>query len=199
MIVISLCDRTGIMLSPWSEAGHDCYAVDIQHSIRRERFEDGIHFVWGDCRSWAPPARPDIIFAFPPCTHLAVSGARDFQQKSWPLLRDGMDLFWACLQAARWACAPYMIENPVGRIAGLYSEAEHTFDPWQFGDNYVKHTCLWTGNGFVMPEPTVLVKPPDCDERIWRMPPSADRADKRSETPRGFANAVFRANSRTIQ
>ncbi len=46
-----------------------------------------------------------------------------------------------------------------------------------------------------MPEPLVAEKPVDCDQRIWTMPPSADRADKRSETPMGFANAVFKANA----
>ena len=87
-----------------------------------------------------------------------------------------------------------MIENPVGRIAGIAGECEHTFDPWQYGDGYQKKTCLWTGNGFIMPEPSVTEKPEDCDQRIWKMPPSEDRADKRSETPMGFARAVYSSN-----
>ena len=192
--IISLCDYTGNMLNPWAAAGHECYAVDIQHSIRKDKSRDGIHYVWGDVRSWLSPQKPSIIFAFPPCTHLAVSGARDFAKKSWPMLRDAMDLFWACYMMAAHIGCPYMIENPVGRIAGIHAPCEHTFDPWQYGDGYQKKTCLWTGNGFVMPEPTVLEKPEDCDQRIHTMPPSANRANKRSETPMGFANAVYEAN-----
>lgn len=191
--VVSLCDRTGSMVRPWAEAGYECVCVDIQHSIRRDRREGNILFTWGDVRSWAPDDyRPLIIFGFPPCTHLAVSGARDFRKKGWPMLRDGMDLFIACIQAARWAGVPYMVENPVGRIAGLYGECDHTFDPCDYGDPWTKKTCLWTGGGFVMPEPCPVEA--TMGSRMHMLPPSADRADIRSETPMGFARAVFEAN-----
>lgn len=77
MIVISLCDLTGNMLKPWARAGYECHAYDIQHSIRRDRECDGINYHWCDVRGLTPEAlpRPSIIFAFPPCTNLAVSGA----------------------------------------------------------------------------------------------------------------------------
>ena len=110
-----------------------------------------------------------------------------------------MDLFFACYMAANWAHCPYMIENPVGRISGISGEFQHTFDPWQFGDGYQKKTCLWTGNGFIMPEPLVVEKPEDCEQKIWKMAPSEDRADKRSETPMGFANAVYEANRGVVE
>lgn len=80
---IFLCDLTGHAAEPWADAGYECWCVDIQHSIRRERVEGRIHFVWGDARTWAPPAELDIRFVagFPFCTHDAVSGARDFATK----------------------------------------------------------------------------------------------------------------------
>lgn len=80
---IFLCDLTGTMARPWAAAGIECWCVDTQHSIRRERAENGINFVWGDVRSWCPPEKLEIVFvaAFPPCTHVAVSGARDFATK----------------------------------------------------------------------------------------------------------------------
>jgi len=57
-IVVSLCDLTGNFVRPWAEAGFDCYCVDIQHSIRRDRIEQfgagRIHYVWGDIRTWTP-------------------------------------------------------------------------------------------------------------------------------------------------
>lgn len=199
-VIVSLCDKSGNMVKPWAEVGVKCYAVDVQHSIRRDREQDNINYVWGDVRSWTLPEdeEPLIIFGFPPCTHLAGSGARDWDKKSWYMLRDGMDLFYACLHSAKWAGCPYMIENPVGRISGIHHPATHSFHPWEYGDGYQKKTCLWTGNGFVMPEPSVTTKPPDCEQKIWKMPPSADRQDKRSETPEGFAEAVFQANKGII-
>lgn len=143
------------------------------------------------------------MFAFPPCTHLAVSGARDFEKKSWPMLRDGMDTFWACLQAAKWAGCPYLIENPVGRISGIHHQPDHTFNPCDYGayldppgDKYTKRTCLWTGNGFVMPEPRPV--DPVQGSMIHLMPPSKNRADERSMTPMGFAIAVFEANREAV-
>lgn len=195
--VISLCDLTGNMVRPWAEAGFECYAVDTAHSIRRDRevsFPGGgyIHYVWGDVRSWSPPGAVGFLCAFPPCTDLAASGARDFRKKGWPLLRDGMELFHACILAGQWARCPYMVENPVGRIAGIHGAAEFTFDPCDYGDPYTKKTCLWTGGGFVMPDKQ-RVEPTE-GSKIIDYPPSADRAALRSATPMGFARAVFNAN-----
>lgn len=198
VLAVSLCDYTGNMLRPWAQAGCECWAVDVQHSIRRDREEGGIRYVWGDVRSWAPPRRPTILFAFPPCTHLAVSGARDWNKKSWPMLRDGMDLFHACYQAAIWSGAPYMIENPVGRLSGIHGEADHTFDPYEYGADYQKRTCLWTGQGFVMPPPFCFEKPNHCTQKIWLMPPGEDRQNLRSATPPEFAQAVFDSNKHLI-
>jgi hypothetical protein len=201
VIVVSLCDLTGNLLRPWADAGYECYAVDVQHSIRRARHEDGVNFVWGDVRSWTPPAGEiALVAAFPPCTHLAVSGARDFQAKGLPLLTDALELFNACLVAAEWSGAPYFIENPVGVLSSHHRKPDHVFDPCDFGgylepagDTYTKKTCLWTGGGFRMPEPRP-VEPTD-GSRMHRLPPTADRADLRSATPMGFARAVFEANA----
>ena len=166
-IVISLCDRTGNMVKPWAEAGYECWCVDIQHSIRRDRVEGGIHYVWGDVRSWRPPVGRQIAFlaAFPPCTDVAVSGARDFQKKGLRMLTDALDLFNACDQAGAWSGAPYMIENPVGVLSSHVRKPDHTFDPQDYAgyladnqesDAYTKRTCLWTGGGFVMPPPHAI-------------------------------------------
>src|SRR5687767_10505907 len=124
------------MVRPWAEAGCECWAVDIQHSIRKDRTERVggglIHYVWGDIRSWTPPRRVAFGFQFSPCTNVASSGARDFRKKGWPMLRDAMDMFTAGVTAFGWAGCPWMAENPVGRIAGIYGKAEHTFHPWEY-------------------------------------------------------------------
>lgn len=198
-VVVSLCDRTGNMVRPWAEAGFECWCVDIQHSIRNERIEGNIHFVWGDVRTWSPPANVlsgiAMVFAFPPCTHVAVSGARDFRTKGTALLRDSLELFSACEHAARWTGAPYMIENPVGKFSDHMGAPDYIFQPWEYGDLWLKKTCLWTGNGFIMPEALHKTQPQGVTPKIWKMPPSEDRSDLRSETPMGFARAVFSVNA----
>lgn len=197
--VVSLFDKTGNMVKPWADAGYECWCVDIQHSIRAERRDGNIHYVWGDARTWCPPAgvsnRLAILFAFPPCTHVAVSDARDFRLKGTAMLRDSLEMFSAAEHAAKWSAVPYMIEKPVGKFSDHMGKPDYTFQPWQFGDAYTKKTCLWTGNGFIMPKPTVSTPPLELDAKIWKMPPSDDRADRRSETPMGFSRAVFLANT----
>lgn len=203
--MISLCDETGIMARPWAEAGYRCYCVDVEHSIRKPRIEGSIHFVWGDARSWTPPCgiRPVFVAAFPPCTHVSVSGTRDHPTKRGHMLRDTLEIFEACRQAAAWSGAPYMLENPVGILSSIphIGKPHHYFDPadytaFELGDHYTKKTCIWGGNGFVMPKadrcPSLAhVKP---DNRIHFASPSDDRGAIRSATPLGFARAVFASN-----
>jgi hypothetical protein len=202
-IALFLCDRSGIMAQPWARAGYLCICVDTQHSIRKVRVEPGVAFQWGDVRTWVPPeacaGRIAFVAAFPPCTHVAVSGARDFRTKGTAMLRDSLELFSACYMAARWSGAPFMIENPVGKFSDHMGRPDFTFQPWQYGDLWTKKTCLWTGGGFVMPPPINTEPPTGTTERIWKMPPSDERADLRGETPPGFALAVFRANGHSLR
>lgn len=154
-VVISLCDRTGNMVRPWAEAGYECFCVDIQHSIRRDRSETVgrglVHFVWGDCRSWRMPAtalnRVAIGFGFTPCTHLSSSGARDHKKKAGWMLADAIQLFDSAEVAFSFGGFPYMMENPVGRLSTHRRKPDYTFQPWQYGDLWFKKTCLWTGGG----------------------------------------------------
>jgi hypothetical protein len=207
MICISLCDRTGVMLRPWAEAGYTCFCVDTRHSIRKDRSEGNLHFVWGDARSWVPPIDDEIAFAcaFSPCTHVAVSGARDFLKKGPRMLTDALDLFNSCHQALSWSRAPFMLENPVGTLSTYIRKPDYTFHPCEFAgyladpipEAYTKQTCLWTGNGFVMP--TSRKVDPIKGSMMHRLPPSEDREDIRSATPRGFALAVFLANEPLVK
>lgn len=204
--VISRCDRTGNMVKPWADAGYECFCFDIEHSIRVPRRDGNIHFLWGDARTVRRPTDKRIaaFFAFPPCTHVSGSGARDFRLKGGQMLRDALEIFEACRQAAEWSGAPYCLENPVGVLSSIphIGRPDHYFDPLQYtaferGDHYTKKTCLWTGNGFVMPpeakDPSLAgVKP---DDRIHKASPGEDRGDIRSVTPMGFARAVFNANA----
>ena len=192
--VISLCDESGVMVEPWADAGYKCICVDINHGIRNDRIEGNITYAWGDIRSWYPPDSTDIaiLFGFPPCTDLAVSGARDFEKKRGYRLSDALELFDACMLAARYSGAPYMVENPVGRLSSIKGKPQHMFDPCDYGDPYTKKTCLWTGGGFVMPKKN-RVEPIE-GSRMHLLPPGPDRQRVRSQTPPGFAKAVFKAN-----
>src|SRR5687767_9567760 len=121
-IVLSLCDRTGIMLEPWAQAGYECIAVDIQHAAG-ERNAGKITWIGADIRHWLPPKTEyAAVFAFPPCTHLAVSGARWFKSKGLRALSEGLELVDRCRSICEWSGAPWMLENPVSTLATYWRE-----------------------------------------------------------------------------
>lgn len=199
MIVLSLFDYTTNMVKPWAEAGHECWCIDLQHD--GYRCVNGVNVRNRDVVAMQPGEvpRPDILFAFPPCTDVAVSGARWFKDKGLGALINALRCFDAAVRLADWYRCSYMLENPVSTVSSYWRKPDYTFHPWQYGDNYTKKTCLWTGNGFVMPEPTVTERPADCDtKRIHFASPGEERANFRSETPMGFARAVFEANSKVF-
>lgn len=197
MIVLSLCDVTTNMVQPWLEAGYECWCVDLQHPSGITK-NGNLVLVGGDILEWLPPRRDyRIVFGWPPCTNVAVSGARWFRDKGLAGLASAIGLVERCRDICEWSGAPYMIENPVGTLSTYWRKPDHSFDPcdyggWEPGDNYTKKTCLWTGGGFVMPEKRPI--PPTDGSRMHRLPPSKDRANLRSATPMGFARAVFEAN-----
>lgn len=201
-IVVSLFDRTGHMVAPWAEAGFQCYFVDLQHPAGETR-RGNVILVGADIRDWLPPYGPvAMLFAFPPCTDVAVSGARWFKDKGLGSLIRALQLFEVSVKLAEWTGAPYLIENPVSTVATYWRKPDHRFDPCDYGgylkppgDAYTKQTWLWTGNGFVLPVPRRVF--PTEGSRMHRMGNTKARANLRSATPRGFARAVFEANYRS--
>ena len=142
---------------------------------------------------WIPPfTEISAAFFFPPCTDVSVSGARWFKDKGIGTLILALRLFEASVRIAEWTKAPYLIENPVSTVSTYWRKPDHNFDPCDYGDPYTKKTCLWTGGGFRMP-PKNRVEPTE-GSKMWKLPPSENRANLRSETPMGFAQAVFEAN-----
>lgn len=200
--VLSLCDRTGNMVKPWLDAGVSCLTVDLQAA-------DGRHPLRTHCKcdvqEFLPSRKPAIVFAFPPCTHLASSGARWFKDKGLSKLIEALQIVEACRAICEQSGAPYMIENPVGTLATYWREPDYQFHPVHYAgyapepaaDEYTKKTCLWTGNSFVMPDR----KPgePTLGSLMHRLPPTDDRADLRSATPLGFAYAVYHANKHVLE
>lgn len=142
----------------------------------------------------------DMIIAFPPCTHLAVSGARHFEKKRADgRQREGIEFFCKFLTAD---CDKIAIENPVGIISGDYikqhfpdlaekyglpRKPSQIIQPWQFGHGETKATCLWL-TGLPQLEPTNIVE--GREQRIWKLPPSQERSKLRSKTFPGVAKAM---------
>jgi len=212
--VLSLCDRTGNMVKPWLDAGYDAITVDVQEAVNPHSRR--IHLtrdVRNHAEFWEKAflGKFAAVFAFPPCTHFAVSGARWFKDKGLDVLIEALEIVNACRKICEASRAPWMLENPVGTLSTItesyWQAPSHSFNPNDYGDPYTKKTMLWTGGGFVMPP---IVKPGDLlsaptwvepseGSKMHLLPPSADRADLRSETPMGFARAVFEANAPHIR
>ena len=208
-IVISLCDLTGHMVQPWVEAGHSAILVDPQHG--KSRREGRVLRVASTVEGALPTLAEYIrsyhiaaVFGFPPCTDMAVSGARWFASK-----READPMFQAkavavaeqCRTIGRLSGAPWFVENPVSVLSRVFGKPQHIFNPCDYtalepSDNYTKKTCLWTGGGFVMPAPQRDLTLGAPDDRIHKAPPGPGRENFRSATPLGFARAVFHANAR---
>lgn len=204
--ILSLCDRTGVMVKPWVDAGYKAVTVDVEE--RAHPLPMRKHII-RDVRQFSMELYGPFVFvaAFPPCTHFAVSGARWFRGKGLDLLIEALEIVNACRKICEASGAPWMLENPVGTLSTItetyWKQPSHSFNPCDYGDPYTKKTLLWTSDDFVMPpvirpgdmfaEPT-WVEPTE-GSKMHRLPPGPDRADLRSETPRGFAEAVFRANA----
>jgi len=201
--VVSLFDYTGNMVLPWRDAGYECWVVDIRHD-HQNHVRDSIHFVHHDLTTpWLPPfgGGIDMVFAFPPCTDLACSGARWMKGKGLRRLAAAIGLFATAAEFCEWSGAPYLIENPVGTISTYWRKPDYKFHPFEYAglhpeDNYTKETCLWTGGGFVMPDKAHLEGPPPDTTKIHHAAPGPERGNTRSITPTGFAKAVYWANSR---
>lgn len=217
-VILSLADITGNAVAPWLEAGYEAFLVDPQHGITRT--EGAVTKFAGTIEDAMPAIgelirnnRVAMVFGWPPCTHLAVSGAGSFKRKMEDptyykyegpnMWINAMRIVQECANVGQLSGAPWFLENPKSRISTLWRKPDYKFHPWQYTayeprDNYKKETWLWTGGGFVMPKPAmdgeVMFIPPD--DRIHKCPPGPERANIRSVTPMGFARAVFEANHR---
>ena len=208
-VAIFLFDVSGNMAKPWLDAGYTCYIVDIQHPVAYDTGgitqEGNLYKVHADLtKPWLCPVgreRIVFVFAFPPCDHLAVSGARWFKGKGLRRLELSISMFATASEFCEWSGAPYGIENPVSTISSYWRKSDYTFNPHDYtgfcrDDNYTKKTCIWAGNGFVMPEPNKVDDLGNPDDRIHKCPPGPERHNIRSATPLGFSMAVFEANHR---
>jgi len=176
MKVLVACEYSGIVRDAFLAAGHIALSCDLLPSDA-----PGPH-LQGDVREVLEMGW-DLMIAHPPCTHLAVSGARWFhlkQQEQQEALRFVRMLLEAPIPRIA-------LENPVSIISSRIRKPDQTIQPWQFGHGETKATCLWLKN---LPplEPTNIVD--GREARIHRMPPSPTRWKERSKTYQGIADAM---------
>jgi hypothetical protein len=138
--VLIACEESQAVCKEFRRLGHEAYSCDIIEC-------SGGHQEWhirGDARIIMQLEHWDMMIAFPPCTHLAVSGARHFKQKREDgRQQGGIDLFMAHINAPIEHIA---IENPVGIMSSIYREPDQIIQPYYFGDEFQKTTCLWLKN-----------------------------------------------------
>ena len=176
MKVLVACEFSGTVREAFRAKGHCATSVDLLPSER-----PGPH-IQGDVRD-VDLSRYDLLIAHPPCTHLAVSGARWFKDK----LTEQAE----ALDFVRWLMAAPVpriaIENPVSIISSRIRRPEQIIQPWMFGHGETKATCLWL-KGLPKLTPTNIVA--GREGRVWRLPPSPDRWKLRSATFEGIAQAM---------
>lgn len=178
MRILIACEYSGAVRDAFRDRGHDAMSCDLLPTdVPGPHYQGDVSDILDD--GW------DMLIGFPPCTHLAVSGARWFPEKR----ADGRQQ--AALDFVRLLMdAPIdkiAIENPVSIISSQIRKPDQTIQPWQFGHGETKRTCLWLKN---LPKltPTDIVD--GREQRIWKMPPSPDRWKERSKTFTGIANAM---------
>lgn len=204
--IVCLCDLTGHFAEPWTHFGYKVLLVDPQHTD----FGDGPVIKFPGTVLEAAPfiswliqgQKVAFVVGWPPCTDVAVSGARWWDEK-----RTADPYFQAkaalvaeqCRMIGMMADCPWIFENPVSAFSSIFGPPTYKFDPADYAgfceeDNYTKQTCLWAGGGFIMPPARPCGRLGAPDDRIFQAPPGPERANIRSRTPRGFSIACMLAN-----
>jgi hypothetical protein len=180
MRVLIACEESQVVCKAFRARGHEAFSCDILPcSGGRPEW----HFA-GDAIETMKRWEWDMVLAFPPCTDLAVSGARWFKEKQADgRQQSSIDFFMRFTELD----IPWAIENPIGIMSTHYRKPDQIIQPWQFGHGETKATCLWL-NELPKLEPTNIVE--GREQRIWKMPPSEDRAKLRSKTYDGIAQAM---------
>ena len=180
MRVLVACEFSGIVREAFRARGHSAWSADLLDA------EDGCHFhSKGDLLRKVPEFWDgwDLMIAHPPCTHLAVSGARWFKEKR----AEQADAL-AFVQFLMGVPIPRIaIENPVSVISTAIRRPDQIIQPWQFGHGETKATCLWLKN---LPKlvPTKIVE--GRTPRVHHASPGPDRWKERSRTLQGIADAM---------
>lgn len=188
MKVLVACEESQAVTIELRKLGHEAFSCDIEEC-------SGGHPEWHLQQDVIPLLEQewDMIIAFPPCTDLAVSGARHFEQKR----KDGrqqesVEFF---MKFANANCEKIAIENPVGIMSTQWRKPDQIIQPYEFGHTEQKKTCFWlkglpklVGTENVKEE--MMLLPKKDRERMHYMSPGTERAKLRSKTFAGVAKAM---------
>lgn len=176
MRVLVACEFSGTVRDAFAAKGHDAWSCDLLPTEKPGQHIEGNvlpHLNDG----W------DLMIAHPPCTHLAVSGARWFKEKVVEQLA-ALEFVQRLLDAP---IARIALENPISIISSRIRKPDQIVQPWQFGHGEVKATCLWLKNlPKLTPTNVVEGRHPAC----WLASPGPDRWKLRSKTYQGIADAM---------
>jgi len=185
MNVIIIGEEFGKVRDEFRKLGHNAWSCDLNPT--QSKYDLGYHLI-GDCKYFFNTGtfgydKWDLMIAFPPCTYLAVSGARwwkDRQQEQ----KEALNFINYLLHVPIKKIA---LENPIGKISTSIKKPNQIIQPWQFGHGETKATCLWLKN-LPLLKPTNIVS--GREQRIHKMSPSKDRRKLRSITYDGIAKAM---------
>jgi len=184
MKILVACEESQAVCIAFRKKGHEAYSCDILPC-------SGGHPEWHfqeDIKNVIYLMPWDMIIAFPPCTDLAVSGARWFKEKQVDgRQQHSIDFFMYFVRYNAKYGVPLVIENPIGIMSTYYRKPDQIIQPWQFGHGETKATCLWL-MGLPKLKYTNIVL--GREQRIWRMSPSPERAKLRAKTFPGIAEAM---------
>ena len=189
MRVLIACEFSGIVRDAFKERGHDAWSCDLLPTERPGNHIQGdVLEVLQDedymCSAFYDHLPFDLLIAHPPCTYLAVSGARWFSSRL-DKQRDALD-FVRKLMDAPWI-DKICIENPISIISSAIRKPDQIIQPWQFGHGETKATCLWLKN-LPLLQPTNIVA--GRKGRVWKESPGPERWKNRSRTLEGIARAM---------
>jgi site-specific DNA-cytosine methylase len=176
--VLVACEFSGIVRDAFIARGHNAWSCDLLPTEGPgPHIQGDVVEILNDGSAW------DLMIAHPPCTHLAVSGARWFREKQEEQ-REALQFVYALMHAP---IPRVCIENPISIISSRIRKPDQIIQPWMFGHGETKATCLWLKN---LPKlvPTNMVD--GRTARVHRARPGPDRWKERSRTMQGIANAM---------
>lgn len=177
MKVLIACEFSGVVRNAFRQYGHDAWSCDLLPAEDGRRFHIQDDVLNNLEEGW------DLMIAHPPCTHLAVSGARWFKDKRAEQ-SDALEFVRVLLAADIQHIA---LENPISIISSKIRKPDQIIQPWQFGHGETKATCLWL-KGLPKLVPTKIVE--GREPRVHFASPGPDRWKERSRTLTGIAEAM---------
>ncbi len=182
MRILIACEESQEVCKAFRAKGHEAYSCDIlpcSGGHPEWHIKDDVLRNIGVQNQW------DMIIAFPPCTDIAVSGARYFKEKRADGRQQKAIEFFMKIAEAN--CPKIVIENPVGIMSTVWRKPDQYIQPYEHGHGEQKKTGLWLkGVQKLIPSNPVEGR----EQRIWKMPPSKDRGILRSKTYPGIAKAM---------